>query len=378
MALHYKKRTPDLAERCLELHFDQAAQPEQTEVRRPFLPAEWFPHSAALIIWPHEQTDWRNMLHEVTKCYLRIAYEIAAREPLLIISPEPEQVNVLLKEQLPANVCRQISFFQCPTNDTWARDTSFISIIGEDKPSLLDFQFNGWGLKFPANLDNLINRRLMQANLLNGTYSPQLDFVLEGGSIDSDGCGCILTTEQCLLAPNRNDNLNKADIELRLKRSLRAERILWLSAGHIEGDDTDGHIDMLARFCPQNTIAYVKCTDKNDAHYEDLNAMEKQLRSFRTHSDEPYRLLPLPLPNPIFDENGLRLPASYANFFVLNDAVLLPLYNQKNNDIKAKETLQKAFPLREIIGIDARPLISQHGSVHCCVMQFPVNVLKNT
>lgn len=376
MALHYKKRAADLAERCLELHFDQAAGPEKIELRRPFLPAEWFPQSGAQLTWPHEQTDWRDMLNEVTACYLRISFEIASREPLLIVTPEPDRVEALLKEQLPADACRRISFARCSTNDTWARDHAFITLIGDAKPTLLDFCFNSWGMKYAANLDNQINRKLMQANVLNGTYSCRLDFVLEGGSVESDGCGTVLTTASCLLAPNRNDTLSKADIEQYLKSALQAERILWLEAGHLEGDDTDGHIDMLARFCPQNTIAYVQCKDKTDNHYADLAAMEKQLRTFKTLSGEAYRLIPLPLPSPIYDENRQRLPASYANFFAINGAVLMPFYNQPANDNAARAALQKAFPMHEIVGIDCRPLIRQHGSLHCCTMQFPAGVLK--
>lgn len=376
MALHYKRRTPDLAERCLELHFDQAAGPEQTEVRRPFLPAEWFPQSGVQLTWPHDNTDWRDMLDEVTACYLRITFEIASREPLLIVTPEPERVDTLLKEQMPAEVHQRIFFVRCATNDTWARDHAFITLIGNTKPTLLDFCFNGWGMKFAANLDNLINRRLFQADIFNGDYCSRLDFVLEGGSIESDGCGTVLTTDSCLLAPNRNDTLNKTDIEQRLKTDLRAERVLWLEGGHIEGDDTDGHIDMLARFCPQNAIAYVQCNDKTDTHYASLAAMEEQLRSFRTLDGEPYRLIPLPLPRPIFDETGQRLPASYANFLVINDAVLIPFYNQSDNDSAARAMLQKAFPLREVVGIDCCPLIRQHGSLHCSAMQFPAGVLK--
>ena len=316
------------------------------------------------------------MLEEVTDCYVRMAYEIASREPLLIVTPERTKVETLLKEKLPAQAFAQIRWADCPTDDTWARDHGFITLIDETGPLLLDFCFNGWGKKFSADQDNRINRSLMKQGVLNGTYTDHLDFVLEGGSIESDGHGTLLTTSECLLSANRNDRLNRADIEERLKSFLHVERVLWLDHGYLSGDDTDSHIDTLARFCPDQTIAYVKCEDRTDEHYEALARMEEQLRTFRTLQDEPYRLVALPMPEAIFDEDGQRLPATYANFLVVNGAVLMPTYHQPVLDEQARKALQKAFPQHEVVGIDCRPLIRQHGSLHCCTMQFPVPVLK--
>ena len=316
------------------------------------------------------------MLEEVTACYVRMAYEIASHEPLLIVTPERTKVETLLKEKLPAQVFAQIRWADCPTDDTWARDHGFITLIDETGPLLLDFCFNGWGKKFSADQDNRINRGLMKQGVLNGTYTDHLDFVLEGGSIESDGHGTLLTTSECLLSANRNDRLNRADIEERLKSFLHVERVLWLDHGYLSGDDTDSHIDTLARFCPDQTIAYVKCEDRTDEHYEALARMEEQLRTFRTLQDEPYRLVALPMPEAIFDEDGQRLPATYANFLVVNGAVLMPTYHQPALDEQARKALQKAFPQHEVVGINCRPLIRQHGSLHCCTMQFPVPVLK--
>ena len=222
-----------------------------------------------------------------------------------------------------------------------------------------------------GNIDAMIN-----LSTLFGTYTDHLDFVLEGGSIESDGHGTLLTTSECLLSANRNDRLNRADIEERLKAFLHVERILWLDHGYLSGDDTDSHIDTLARFCPDQTIAYVKCEDRKDEHYEALARMEEQLRTFRTLQGTPYRLVALPMPEAIFDEDGQRLPATYANFLVVNGAVLMPTYHQPALDEQARKALQKAFPQHEVVGIDCRPLIRQHGSLHCCTMQFPVPVLK--
>ena len=337
------------------------------------MPAEWEKQRAVQLTWPHKDTDWAPMLDEVTKTYEEMAREIRKREPLLIVGP--------------------------PSDDTWARDHGFITLVREKGkvnsenatavPSsaeglvaanssffilhsslLLDFCFNGWGEKFPAEKDNALNRRLYDEGHFCGEYVDHLDFVLEGGSIESDGCGTIFTTSSCLLAPHRNQPLTKADIEERLKQYLYADRVLWIDHGHLTGDDTDGHIDTLVRIAPDNTLLYVGCDDSLDEQYEELRLMEEQLRTFRTPDGQPYRLLRLPLPRPIFDEERQRLPATYANFLVINGAVLCPTYNQPDLDAEALRIIGEAFPFRDIVGIDCRPLIRQHGSLHCCTMQY--------
>jgi agmatine/peptidylarginine deiminase len=247
-------------------------------------------------------------------------------------------------------------------------------VLEDDSPVLLDFTFNGWGLKFASDKDNRITRRAVDAGILKGGYENRLGFVLEGGSIESNGEGTLLTTSECLLSPNRNGQMGRADIEEYLFSVFGLKQVLWLDYGYLTGDDTDGHIDTLARFCSPDTIAYVKCTLPDDEHYEALRKMEQQLKSFRMPNGVPFRLLPLPMVDAIW-ENGERLPATYANFLIMNDAVLYPTYHQAENDGKAKEVLQTAFPKREIIGIDCRALIKQHGSLHCVTMQYPVGVL---
>jgi agmatine/peptidylarginine deiminase len=297
-----------------------------------------------------------------------MAREIAKREPLLIVAQNPDEVRQQLAEHnvIPHN----IKIFTCPTNDTWARDHAFISCLEGNRRYLLDFQFNGWGMKFAANHDNRINKCLHDAEVVEGEYVNCLDFVLEGGSIESDGEGTILTTAPCLLAPNRNDTLNRCEIEIQLCQYFNADRVLWLEHSWLAGDDTDGHVDTVARLCPNNTIVYVQCLDKNDEHYQELNAMEQELKSFRTKDGKPYRLIPVPLPDACYwDEE--RLPATYANFLIINGAVLYPTYNQKEKDDEARKKLAEAFPDREIVGIDCNVLIKQHGSLHCCTMQYP-------
>ena len=339
------------------------------------LPAEFEAQSFVQLTWPHQQTDWAYIYKEVVDCYCNMAREIAKREPLLIVAQHPDEVIEQLKvHDIPTD---NIRLFGCKTNDTWARDHGFITCTHNDQKILMDFQFNGWGLKFASNLDNQINKNLYDAECVQGIYTSCLDFVLEGGSIESDGEGTILTTAPCLLAPNRNDVMNQAEIEMQLCQFFNAERVLWLYHSWLDGDDTDGHVDTVARFCDKNTIAYVQCLDEEDEHYQELHAMEEELKTFKTKEGRRYTLVPLPLPDAIFDEEvdddgkPQRLPATYANFLIMNGAVLVPTYYQPEKDSLALSRLQSAFPDREIVGIDCRVLIRQHGSLHCCTMQYP-------
>lgn len=336
------------------------------------LPAEWAPQSGIQLTWPHAGTDWAHMLTEVQVCFAAIAREITQRELLLIVTPEPEEV----KKQISATVNMQnVRFMECETNDTWARDHGAITMLDAEGASLLDFMFNGWGLKFASDKDNLITRQAVKVGFLNGRYVNRLGFVLEGGSIESDGLGTLLTTSECLLSPNRNGQMSRDEIEDYLCSVFHLKQVLWLDHGYLAGDDTDSHVDTLARLCSPDTIAYVQCTDTQDEHYEALHQMEEQLKIFRTLNGNPYRLLALPMVDKI-EEEGERLPATYANFLIMNDAVLYPTYRQPENDQRAKEVLQEAFPEYEIVGIDCRALIKQHGSLHCVTMQYPAGVLK--
>jgi agmatine/peptidylarginine deiminase len=318
--------------------------------------AEWEPQSMVQLTWPHQDTDWAPILPEITSVYEEMAREIAKRESLLIVAPEG----------LTSHLSPLTSYLLTLTsNDTWARDHGFISVEDNGNLILLDFCFNGWGEKFEAAFDNAINRHLYDQELVRGTYENHLDFVLEGGSIESDGKGTVFTTTCCLMAPHRNQPLTQAQIEDRLKQYLGAERIVWINHGSLIGDDTDGHIDTLVRICPDDTLLYIGA----DADHPDLLAMEGELRTLRTFDGRPYRLLRLPLPRPIYD-GGDRLPATYANYLVINGAVLVPTYAQPDLDAEALRTIALAYPDREIVPIDCRPVIRQHGSLHCCTMQY--------
>ena len=324
------------------------------------LPAEWERQSMVQLTWPHAKTDWAYMLSEITKTYEEMALEISKRETLFIVSPEP--VSPTLNSQ----------FSILNSNDTWARDHGFITLVDDEGGArLLDYCFNGWGEKFEAALDNAINRRIYDEGKVKGEYVDCLDFVLEGGSIESDGEGTIFTTSGCLMAPHRNQPMTQTEIESRLKHDLCAERVLWIDYGNLTGDDTDGHIDTLVRIAPNYTLLYIGCDDEADEQYADLKKMEDQLKTFRTLSGEPYKLVKLPMTRAIYDEDSLRLPATYANFLIINGAVLVPTYNQPDLDAEAMKLIGEAFPGRDVVGIDCRSIIKQHGSLHCCTMQYP-------
>lgn len=331
-----------------------------------YLPAEWAEQEFVQLTWPHAGTDWADMLDDVTECFVNIAREILKRENLVIVCVDSDEVEVHFTE----DELEKITFAEMPTNDTWARDHGGITVMEDDKPVVYDFTFNGWGMKFPANYDNLITRRLYMAGIFEErAHRNCYNFILEGGSIESDGLGTVLTTAECLLSDNRN-HLSEEDIEEKLKEYFGLKQVLWLNHGYLAGDDTDSHVDTLARFTDKSTIAYVFCEDPEDEHYEELRKMKKELRGFRTSEGGYFRLIPLPMADAVYDEDGERLPATYANFLIINGAVLLPTYNSPKDEI-AKQQLQKAFPDREIVGIDCRALIKQHGSLHCVTMQFP-------
>lgn len=379
MGLFAKLPTSDINDLTLNLLYANEKKRDGIEMRTSFFPAEWFSQSGIQLTWPHTGTDWKDILKEVTECYIRIAYEISTQEKLLIVTPDPEKVKVLLTEKLPHKATDNIQYFRCDTNDTWTRDYGFLTVLTNKNIELLDFRFNGWGNKFPAELDNAINAKLYKNNALKGTYKNCLDFVLEGGSIESDGRGTLLSTTQCLLSPERNPQYSKTEIEEKLLHIFHANRILWLEHGHLTGDDTNSHIDTLARFCPNDVIAYTQCTNKNDEQYYELSLMEQELKAMRTLENEPYKLLPLPLPDAIYygkGEKKERLPGTYANFLILNNKILMPTYNQPEKDEMAIRIIQQAFHKYSVIGIDCCVLIKQHGSLHCSAMQYPVSVLQ--
>ena len=357
------------------------------------LPAEWEPQSAIMLTWPHGGTDWKPYLRQITNTYLQLADIITRYEDLLVVTPILESTQRMLAEKLSEGQMDRVHLYEMDTNDTWARDHGPISMVSRGRHNshvipihLLDFKFNGWGEKFDWKKDNAINLQLYYQGAFNAALENHQGFVLEGGSIESDGRGTLFTTSQCLLAPHRNQPLTRENIDSLLRNFFHVRNVVWLDHGNLVGDDTDGHIDTIVRVAPHDTLLYVGCDDEEDEQYEDFQALEKQLQKLFTYEGYPYRLLKLPMPDAIYDEGdrlttdrnskGDRLPATYANFLILNGAVIYPTYNQPEKDEEAKRQIQLAFPDRDVIGVDSLTIIRQHGSIHCLTMQLPEGAIK--
>jgi len=337
---------------------------------------EWAPQGGVMVTWPHDRTDWRDDLQRVDACFAAIAREVTRRETLLAVCRDAAHVDHVRGLVVAAGGDpRRLACAVAPSNDTWARDHGPIAVRRGDALRLLDFCFNGWGDKYPADLDDRINRTIQAAGAFADVPLDSIDLVLEGGSLDVDGRGTLLTTTSCLLAPTRNPHLDRAAVETALRTHLGVERVLWLEHGAMAGDDTDGHVDTLARFCDHQTIAYQGCDDPADAHFPVLGAMAAELAELRDSEGCPYRLVALPWPRPAHDPvTGRRLPATYANFLIINGAVLVPAYDDPA-DAEARRVLRDCFPDREIVSIDCRPLIRGFGSLHCVTMQLPVGAV---
>ena len=330
------------------------------------LRAEWEEQRAVLIAFPHEETDWAKEgdLQKAYAPFIRIAQALAYSQTVYILCRDRKAISDLFCST------NGMVFIEAEYDDTWTRDYGPFSIEEGGSPKLLDFVFDGWGGKFPAERDNAVNRFLWEKGYFGTTPLESVDFVLEGGSIECDGRGTVLSTSRCLCHPNRNGGLSKTEVEKLLRDLLGAQRFLWLEHGYLAGDDTDSHIDTLARFVNESTIAYVRCDDPEDEHYEELAAMEAELRAFRRADGRPYRLVPLPMAPARFDASGKRLPATYANFLIANRALLYPSYESPQNDRLAGEIFAELFPDREIIPIPCSRLITQGGSLHCSTMQI--------
>ena len=334
------------------------------------LPAEWEKQSFLQLTFPHRNSDWEYLLNEVTSCFVEIIKTTALFQDVFVVCDDVEHVKSFFTST------KNIWFVQADSNDTWARDHGGITVIEDGDAVVHDYIFNGWGAKFDATLDTQITKKLFEKGAVTNCYLKSFDFVLEGGSIESDGQGTILTTAECLLSKNRNEKFSKAEIENQMKVNFGATRVLWLNSGYLAGDDTDSHIDTLARFCDAKTIAFVGCENQEDEHFEALQQMKKELLQLTDIEGKPYKLVELPMPDACFDEDGNRLPATYANFTIINGAVLVPVYGVLQDE-KALEILQQCFPDRKIIGINCRVLIEQHGSLHCVTMQYPEQVKLN-
>jgi len=329
-----------------------------------YLPPEWQKQRAVLMAFPHKKSDWNSDLNSALVPFIRIAQAIAYKTPVYIICDNKENISNLFCST------RNMSFIEIETNDTWIRDFGYISVVEEGEVKLLDFTFDAWGGKFKADLDNAVNAKLHKKGYMGITPLEKIDFVLEGGSIESDGKGTILTTTACLCNPNRNGGLSKDEVEVKLAEYLGAKRVLWLDYGYLAGDDTDSHIDTLARFVSVDTIAYVQCLNEEDEHYEALKKMEVELQEFRDSEGKFYNLLPLPLPSAKYNVEKRRLPATYVNFLITNGALIYPTYSVKEDKL-AHEIFKAFFSDREIIPVECSRLVEEGGSLHCSTMQVP-------
>ena len=337
-----------------------------------FIP-EWEASDAIMLALPHSHTDWNYILPEAIDQYKRLVETIVIEGThVVLLCPDKESSEKIFDE----NLLKGITFVEMEYNDTWTRDYGPLTILKHGDLRILDFGFNGWGLKFASDKDNQVNRRLNEKSFFTkGLYRNETSFILEGGSVDTDGQGTILTTSRCLCSPNRNGFLTKKEADRELRERLGAQHVLFLDYGSLIGDDTDSHIDTLARMAPDNIILYTGCRDIDDPQFEELLKMRAQLSLFRNAEGNPYNLVELPLPSPVFDENKDRLPATYANYLVTENVIFMPTYKQPEKDELAMQTVKIAFPEHKVVGVDCTTLIKQHGSLHCATMQLPKGVL---
>ncbi len=335
-------------------------------------PAEWEPQSAVLIAWPNAETDWAERLGEVEETYVALVAAIT-RFQAVVICAEDEDLQTYAEARLrSARVdMSRVRFVPAEYDDTWLRDSGPITLSDGDNFQLLDFRFTGWGGKYEASRDDRLVGELAGMDLFHDYFVQSINFALEGGAIETDGRGSLLTTWKCL--HERHPQASRGELTEKLAGWLKQDRVLWLDHGYLEGDDTDAHIDTLARFAGPDAIVFQACDDAEDSHFAELGAMGEEIAALRTTDGKPYRLFPLPWAQPILDE-GRRLAASYANFLIINGAVLMPAYGDAADDAAAS-VLAAAFPDREIVQVPCRSLIWQNGSLHCITMQLPEGIL---
>lgn len=323
--------------------------------------AEFEEQSFTQIIFPHAKSDWAEYLDEAQETFVNIINVIIKYQKCLVVCDDIQSVKKRFKEH------KNLYFIEYETNDTWARDCSALSVEEKGNVKLLDFVFTGWGGKFDSDKDNAMNKTIAKH------YSVDMqsyDFILEGGGVESNGNGVVLTTSECVLNKNRNSMLDPIEITQKLCSYLGAKEILYLDHGYLAGDDTDSHIDTLARFCDEKTIMYVKCEDENDEHYKELQLMENELKEFE--SSHGFKLVALPMTDAMYYDDE-RLPSTYANFLIVNGAVIVPTYGV-SQDEQALKIFRNTFKDRDIVGVDCSVLVRQHGSLHCVSMNFAKGV----
>lgn len=324
-------------------------------------PAEWAKQDAIVLAWPNKSTDWKHNLKQAQEVILQIIESVARyQKVILLVQQGFDKATVPL-------VNKNLIVMPCNYNDTWTRDYMPISVLHNSEAQLIDFGFNAWGAKFEFNQDNQVTRSLQKTGIFSSEPIDTNNFILEGGSIESNGKGLLLTTEKCLLNNNRNPHLTKSEIVAKLKATLGVTDVIWLKNGAIEGDDTDAHIDTLVRFIDEQTLVYAK----GPTH--ELLLMEAELKNIATK----YSLTTIAIEQPQIITNHEQevLPATYVNFLITNKEILVPIYNVPQDE-KALKTLQKLSPNRKVVGVDCNALIQQNGSLHCITMQLLAGTLK--
>ena len=335
-------------------------------------PAEWEPQDAVWLSWPHRRDLWQGGLDELQQTYGSVAAAIAPHALVCVNAAAPLHPGVR-QAMLAAGMSEeQFRLFNHPTNDVWCRDHGpvFVQDVKDGSLMLADWQFNAWGGKFaPWDLDNGVPA-LIGAALGLPVRSSSL--ILEGGAIEGNGDGLLVTTESVLLNPNRNPDWSRAMIEEELKRMLGVRAVFWLGSG-IEGDDTDGHIDDMVRFVCRDAVVSIVETDSSSPHYRALAENNERLQDLRCVDGSGVEVIPLPMPDPIHAEDWRldQLPASYANFLIVNEAVIVPVFNQPRNDDRALGILRECFSGKQVIGVDARKLVLEGGAIHCITQQQP-------
>jgi agmatine deiminase len=322
--------------------------------------------------WAPQQAVMQPWLEVIQRDYVELAAAIATEVPPLILCQD-QRHKALVEAQLQDRCLHTPRLVSVPYNDTWCRDYGPITVAVNGERQLLDFRFHGWGAKYAAALDNAINQRLAA---LWAAPLRTVDYELEGGSIESDGRGTLLTTTHCLCESNRNRAYSKAEVEAFVLSQLGMQRMLWLSEGALLGDDTDSHIDNLVRFCAPDTLAYATCSRAADPHFAPLQAMARQVQALRQPDGQPYRLHAIELPAPQFGDDGKRLPGSYVNFLIVNGSVIVPVFGCAEDEA-ALATLQQCFPGKLLLPVPGGNLIRQYGGPHCATMQLPVNTLQS-
>ena len=331
-------------------------------------PAEWEPHEATWLTYPHSDDSFPGKLENVYPFYMRFVAEIAKCEIVRINVPTKFKDRLICQLYKAGVDIGRVEIFERESNDVWCRDHGPAFVV-KDSPmrlkAVIDWEFNAWGGKYPHDFDNLIANAIA-TDLGLPVYRPGI--VMEGGAVEFNGKGTVITTEACLLNPNRNTHLTREQIEQFLFDYYSAQQVLWLFDG-IEGDDTDGHVDDITRFANVHTIITAVETDKNDINHLPLQKNLQKLQNVRLADGRQPDIVELPMPTPVI-HNGQRLPASYANFYITNDAVIVPTFRCRQDDI-AMQILSTCFPDRRIIGIDSTDIICGYGSFHCLSQQEP-------